>query len=220
MYISNRKYEGSRRSSGIVNCTISGNEEDVPLHKQNYKGPICRADGCSLADCLNSLARSQGNAGSVRSRKSVSSVDDDEFIAPSESEVSCSGAIDVDAPESDSKDVPKKSKYKSGDEPEKTIMRPAMKNRANASQENGQNFLLTAAEQRALEKKADKKEKEDAFPFLLDIRDVSSLLASYCLLLKPKDRKIKIDQGTRTTMPGRSTFTLAHGRPSHPLRNR
>jgi DNA mismatch repair protein MSH6 len=32
--------------------------------------------------------------------------------------------------------------------------------------------LLTAAEQRALEKKTDKKEKEDPFLFLQDIRDV------------------------------------------------
>lgn len=41
------------------------------------------------------------------------------------------------------------------------------------SETGSQNFLLTAAEQRALEKKSDKKEKDDPFSFLQDIRDVS-----------------------------------------------
>jgi DNA mismatch repair protein MSH6 len=118
-------------------------------------------------------ARSQSSASSIRSRrKSASSADDDDFFALSDSEVSYSGAIDVDedsAAELETKAM--KSKYKAADALEKKIKakRPSMKN---DNSRGSQNFLMTAAEQRALEKKSDKKEKEDPYAFLADVRDV------------------------------------------------
>lgn len=90
---------------------------------------------------------------------------------PTDSEISYSGAIDVDIGSgSELESRPAKSKYKPGDGAEKKVKRPPMKK--SESETGTHNFLLTAAEQRALEKKSDKKEKEDAFQFLQDIRDV------------------------------------------------
>jgi DNA mismatch repair protein MSH6 len=89
---------------------------------------------------------------------------------PTDSEVSYSGAIDVDD-DSDLEEQsrPTKSKYKKGDGAERK--RPPLERSGSAA--DSHNFLLTAAEQRALEKKSDKKEKEDPFLFLQDIRDVN-----------------------------------------------
>ena len=167
-------------------------------------------------------AKSRSTAGSAS--RSASSGDDDDFIVPTDSEVSYSGAIDADA-ESDSELESKlaKSKYKPGDSAEKKARRPAVKkNGLGHTDLNGQNFLLTAAEQRALEKKTDKKEKEDSFSFLQDIRDVSWRVvfnthtdASFCL-----NRKTKFDRETRTTIPGLCTFQAVHGKVSPRSRRR
>lgn len=59
-------------------------------------------------------------------------------------------------------DAPKKKAPKS---------RPPLK--AGRSTESGSNLFLTAAEQRASDKKIEKKTTEDAFDFLKDVKDVS-----------------------------------------------
>ncbi|KAF8518415.1 DNA mismatch repair protein Msh6 [Hysterangium stoloniferum] len=141
-------------------------EEDQPkrpkkgLFKANFPSP-------RLITYHHPPARSQSSATSAQSRrKSVSSADEDDFNA---SEVSYSGAIDVDEDsEAELEAKPKKSKYKAADTTEKKTKRPSMKNGHSGG---SQNFLMTAAEQRTLEMKTDKKEKEDPYTFLLDVRD-------------------------------------------------
>ena len=89
--------------------------------------------------------------------------------------MSYSGAVDVDLDSASELDAnPVKSKYKpSGDCAGKARRPPLKKSGSRPAGDGGsQNFLLTAAEQRTLEKKSDKKEKDDPFLFLQDIRDV------------------------------------------------
>ncbi|KAF8583279.1 DNA mismatch repair protein Msh6 [Ramaria rubella] len=142
----------SGRSSSSIKC-ITSDEED------ESEKPVGKA-------------RSKSSASSTSSRpKSVSSEDHD-FIASSDSEFLYAGGIDFDAvSNSDLEPKAAKSKYKPADEKQKA-KRPPMKSDTGRSADGGsQTFLLTAAEQRALEKKSDKKEKEDPFSFLLDIKD-------------------------------------------------
>lgn len=74
-------------------------------------------------------------------------------------------------------DAPKKSK--------KPVRPPLKKDKsggANTSASGaggGSNSFLTAAEQRALDKKSEKKSAEDAFEFLKDVRDVSEISVGY-----------------------------------------
>lgn len=95
--------------------------------------------------------------------------------------MSYAGAVDVDldsASELDGKSV--KSKYKPSGDSGKARRPPLKKSGSRPSGDGGsQNFLLTAAEQRTLEKKSDKKEKDDPFLFLQDIRDVRYFTPSH-----------------------------------------
>lgn len=89
------------------------------------------------------------------------SVNSDDFVVNDE----VSGADGISESELDPRS--KKSKYKT----EKASKGSKLKGVV-ATPNGPQGFLLTAAEQRAREKKTDKVEKEEAFSFLLDIRDV------------------------------------------------
>ena len=103
----------------------------------------------------------------------LSSVADESDVAPRKSHSRRSSSasksendfIDDDS-EGDESDAPKARKKTSK-------ARPSLK--SGKSSESGSNMFLTAAEQRASEKKTDKKSGEDPFDFLQDVRDVCFL---------------------------------------------
>ena len=120
-------------------------------------------------------------------------------------------------------DAPKKTKKSTS-----KATRPSLKKGGSSEKgkPGGSTSFLTAAEQAALEKKSDKKEKEDPFEFLKDVRDVSHI-QRFCIsamILNYSsfwlNRKTNIDQGSQTMTHEPYMYLRVHGRPSPHLRNR
>lgn len=157
------------------------------------------------------LGRSRSASSSRSSRRLT---DDEDFVVDDE-------ASELDAMKGDSESElelkTQKSKYK----PENASKHPKVK--SGVPPPNGpQDFLLTAAEQRARGKKTDKVEKEEPFSFLLDIRDVSRLLLIKTLLfmLTVCSRKTVIGLGMLTTTPKHCTSHRVLGKYSLHLKSR
>ncbi|KEP51775.1 MSH6-DNA mismatch repair-like protein [Rhizoctonia solani 123E] len=114
-------------------------------------------------------AAPKGKTPAKKRRTSVSSRDDDDFIVDDDDEVeevtSLKGGSEDEDPNED-EDSPKKKKGK------KTSSRPPAKPAGGAtSGGSSTNFMLTAAEQRAQNVKADKKVNEETYSFLKDPKD-------------------------------------------------
>ncbi|CAE6470269.1 unnamed protein product [Rhizoctonia solani] len=121
----------------------------------------------SFSQRIAKHAAPKGKAPTKKRRTSVSSRDDDDFIVDDDEEVeevtSSKGGSDVEDLDEDS---PKKKKGK------KTTSRPSAKPTGGAtSGGSSTNFMLTAAEQRAQNVKAEKKVNEDMYSFLKDPKD-------------------------------------------------
>ncbi|KIJ46677.1 hypothetical protein M422DRAFT_249838, partial [Sphaerobolus stellatus SS14] len=157
---SSARSQASAKSSNSIKA-ITSNEDD-----EEEEEPEPKKKG-----------RAQSKASSTRSCRG-SRADDDDFIIPKDSEVSYSGAIDIDAAsdfELDDQRI-QKSKYKPADEPEKKKSFVKKPTGTKSAATGSQSLMLTVAEQRALEKndkqnKQNKQNKEDFFSFLVDVRD-------------------------------------------------
>jgi DNA mismatch repair protein MSH6 len=166
---------------------------------------------------FTSTSHFTGSSTVLKGRKSRSAAsDDDDFIAPSDSDVetksqkstksasSRSGSSrrsvisdDDDASEDD--EPLKKSKSKS------SAKKPAADKAAAPAATSGNSSFLTAAERRQLEKKNEKKESESPYSFLQDIKDVLVHLTPPCKLLTHLTLQ---KDGNRPNEPGYDPRTL------------
>jgi len=81
--------------------------------------------------------------------------------------------------------------------------------------------FLTAAEQRAQDKKNDKKTGDDPFSFLKDVRDVSQTVERYrSVILTFSIRKTVINLATLSMTRGRCSYRRSRGRNLRHLKNR
>ncbi|KAG9127694.1 DNA mismatch repair protein msh6 [Ceratobasidium sp. 392] len=125
----------------------------------------------SFSQRIAKHAASKGKAPAKKRRTSVSSRDDDDFIVPDDEEEEQddeprSKASSESGGASDEEDESPKKKKK------KTPSRPPPKPTANAtSGGSSTNFMLTAAEQRAQNVKAEKKSNDETYSFLKDPKD-------------------------------------------------
>lgn len=142
------------------------------------KGKVCTLPifPCSVSsEPLNVVARSQ------RSRASS----DDDFIDNSDA-LSMLEDSDIEGPQTSSRRnssisssnadfMDTESASELSDAPKKKSARPPLKkSQSSGANAGGNNSFLTAAEQRALGKKTEKKAGDDPFDFLKDVLDVSA----------------------------------------------
>ncbi|KAF9233196.1 muts domain V-domain-containing protein [Melanogaster broomeanus] len=140
------------------------------------------ADVSAFSSRLSRFKKSP--AKSSRHSRSSSLADDDDFIVPDESDEEPKGrsssrassrssgsrrssgrSTDHDDEDDDDDDVPKPKKAPA----KRPVLQKTATEASNAS--GGSSLFLTAAEQRAQDKKIEKKTAEDPFSFLLDVRD-------------------------------------------------
>ncbi|KAF8259998.1 muts domain V-domain-containing protein [Lactarius quietus] len=146
-------------------------EDDTFLESDNQDGPIS-----AFSQSLNKFKKSPKK----KARRSRLSDDDDDFIVPDDSEDDAasrssrtskrSSRISLLSDDDDEEENPRTQKPKKS---LGTAARSSLK-KANAASGAGNastNNFLTAAEQRAQATKEEKKSQEDAFSFLLDVRD-------------------------------------------------
>ncbi|QRV90722.1 DNA mismatch repair protein MutS [Ceratobasidium sp. AG-Ba] len=182
------KTSGSvQHSSPNTNTTVdlsvldSDEEDEAPVRMTSKpikrKARVHDSDSESEQDTTNKSSFAQRIAKHAASKKdkapakkrrtSVSSRDDDDFIVPDDEEEpderdsKASSEVDV----SDEDEGPKKKKKKTPSRP------PPKPTAAATSGGSSTNFMLTAAEQRAREVKADKKSNEEIYSFLKDPKD-------------------------------------------------
>ncbi|KIJ46668.1 hypothetical protein M422DRAFT_74879 [Sphaerobolus stellatus SS14] len=149
---------------------IDSEDEDARLSRDSMRLYSSHKSSSSRVE-EPTRCQAQSKASSTRGCRG-SRADDDDFIVPNDSEVSYSGAIDIDAAsdfELDDQHI-QKSKYKPADEPEKKKSFVKKPTGTKSAATGSQSLMLTAAEQRALEKN-NKQNKEDFFSFLVDVRD-------------------------------------------------